>query len=42
MSRAPSTPPLLDGYEYIGVLGTGGFADAQGQNEQGGAPRDRS
>ena len=27
MSRAPSTPPLLDGYEYIGVLGTGGFAD---------------
>ncbi len=27
MSRAPSTPPLLDGYEYLGVLGTGGFAD---------------
>ncbi len=27
MSRAPSTPPLLDGYEYQGVLGTGGFAD---------------
>lgn len=27
MSRAPSAPPLLDGYEYLGLLGSGGFAD---------------
>lgn len=25
--RPPSTPPALEGYEYLGLLGSGGFAD---------------
>ena len=27
MTRTPSPPPVLAGYEYLGLLGTGGFAD---------------
>ena len=27
MRRAPSTPPELPGYDYVRLLGTGGFAD---------------
>ena len=26
-SRAPSSPPLIDGYTYVQLLGSGGFAD---------------
>jgi serine/threonine protein kinase len=25
--RAPSPPPLIDGYEYVSVVGSGGFSD---------------
>ncbi|KRD37368.1 hypothetical protein ASE27_08305 [Oerskovia sp. Root918] len=25
--RAPSAPPLIDGYEYVSVVGSGGFSD---------------
>ena len=25
--RAPSAPPLIDGYEYVSVIGSGGFSD---------------
>jgi len=27
MRRAPSTPPVLDGYEHVRLLGAGGFSD---------------
>lgn len=27
MSRTPAPPPLLDGYQYLDILGSGGFAD---------------
>lgn len=34
MSRAPSVPPVLDGYRVLGVLGSGGFADVFSYEQQ--------